>query len=253
MNPWKIYDDLIGNIPVGITLSDCNTGYNWTSALSSEGGTGIAKTVPVYNIPFSFQGGLTGAPLRQVAGLSKSWNFIEAAIGVAAIGAYYNLPARAQCVGAVHPGVCAENQNVFALYREEVRGKRVTVVGHFPALEQKLGTICDLTILEREPCQGDLPDTVCEYLLSEQDYVFITGCTLVNKTMPRLLELSGNAKTIIVGPSTVLSSIMFEYGVYGLSGMIVRDAQRCDAVIRCGDPQALFDAGEMVNSVRPSG
>ena len=252
MSPWKLYNDLIGGIPDGITLSDCNTGYNWTSVMSSEGGTGIAKTIPVYSLPYSFKGELIGAPLRKVAELSKSWNFIEAAIGVAAIGAYYNLPARARGVGAVHPRAEGENQNVFDIYLEEIAGKKVAVVGHFPKLEQKLGTICDLTILEREPQFGDLPDSACEYVLSEQDYVFMTACTLVNKTMPRLLKLSENAKTVIAGPSTIITPIMFEYGAYGLSGMMVLDSQRCDTLIRGGNAPALFDAGEMVNPIRPS-
>lgn len=41
--------------------------------------------------------------------------------------------------------------------------------------------------------------TVCEYI-PEQAYVFMTGVTLINKTMPRLLQLSCGAKVILIGP-----------------------------------------------------
>lgn len=249
MNPWKLYDDLIGGIPENIAVTGCNTGYSWTAVLTSEGGAGIAKTIPIYSIPYSFKGQIAGTPLKRIAELAKSWNFVEAAIGSAAIGAYYNHPARALGCGFAHPDATGENQNVFELYRGEVTGRKVAVIGHFPALDQKFGAICDLTVLERDPQPGDIPDPACEYILGEQDYVFITGCTLVNKTMPRLLALSRNAKTVIVGPSTVLSPVMAQYGVYGLSGMIVHDAKRCDAALREGSAPAVFQVGEMVNRV----
>ena len=39
-----------------------------------------------------------------------------------------------------------------------------------------------------------MPDPACEYILSEQDVVIMTATTLINKTMPRLLALSRNAR-----------------------------------------------------------
>ena len=32
-----------------------------------------------------------------------------------------------------------------------------------------------LVVLERKPAKDDLPDTACEYILPDQDFVFITG------------------------------------------------------------------------------
>ena len=46
-------------------------------------------------------------------------------------------------------------------------GKAVAVVGHFPHLEP-LRERCDLTVLERRPLGGDLPDQAAEYTLSRQ-------------------------------------------------------------------------------------
>jgi len=250
MQQWKLYDDLINSIPDNLTVTGCNTGYCWTSVASCEGGFGVAKTIPVHSIPYRFEGDIAGTSLKEIAKLSKSWNYIEAAIGVAAIGAYYNKPERADNFGVENHSDKRKNITAFERYRDEVKGAKVTVVGRFPGLKENFGTVCDLTILERDPQFGDFPDPACEYILNEQDYVFITGCTLVNKTMPRLIELSKNAKTVIVGPSTIMSQIMFEHGVYGLSGLIIRDAARCDAAIRGGNPPLLFDAGEMVSFVR---
>ncbi|MDR2737125.1 MAG: DUF364 domain-containing protein [Gracilibacteraceae bacterium] len=249
MNAWKLYDDLIGDIPGNINVTGCNTGYNWTTVTTDEDSMGLAMTIPVFSLPHTFQKQIAGTPLRQLAELSKSWNFVEAAIGVAAIGAYYNHPLRAQTCGREHPGVRSNGRDAFSLYQEEVKGRKVAVVGHFPKLEERFGAICDMTILERNPQMGDYPDTACEYILGEQDYVFLTGCTMVNKTMPRLLTLSQNAKIVLVGPSTILTSVLFDYGVYGLSGMVVHDVRRCENVQREGNTMALFDVGEMVDRI----
>lgn len=251
MNPWKLYDELIEGIPDRITVTGCNTGYNWTTVTSDEDSIGLAMTIPVFSLPYTFQKQIAGIQLQKLAALSKSWNFVEAALGVAAIGAYYNHPSRARSCGIEHPGVRDGKKDAFQLYQDEVKGRKVAVVGHFPMLERHFGPICDMTILERNPQCGDTPDTACEYLLGEQDYVFITGCTLVNKTMPRLLALSQNAKTVLVGPSAILTPILFEYGVYGLSGLIVHDPRQCEHVLREGNTRALFDVGEMVDYIRP--
>lgn len=252
MNPWKLYDDLIAGIAPDIKVKGCNTGYNWTTVTTHEDAIGLAMTIPVFSLPYCFQKQIAGTPLKKLALLSKSWNFVEAAIGVAAIGAYYNHPGRAKSCGVLHPGLCHGKGDAFDLYQKEVKGKKAAIVGHFPMLEQRFGSICHMTILERSPQWGDYPDTACEYILGEQDYVFITGCTLVNKTMPRLLELSRNAKVVLVGPSTIMSPVLFEYGVHGLSGLLVEDVTRCENVLREGNTMALFDVGEMVDYICPS-
>lgn len=249
MNPWKLYDDLIAGIEAHIRVTDCNTGYNWTTVTTEENGLGLAMTTPLFSLPYSFQKQIGGTTLKELALLSKSWNFVEAAIGVAAIGAYYNHPSRVQSCGIVHPGLCEGKQDAFDLYQEEVKGKKAAIVGHFPMLEERLGSICEMHILERNPQWGDYPDTACEYILQEQDYVFITGATLVNKTMPRLLALSRNAKVILVGPSTIMSPVLFEFGVYGLSGFVVEDVPVCEKLIREGNTMALFSAGKMVDYI----
>ena len=116
-----------------------------------------------------------------------------------------------------------KTQDVFTCLLNELRGKRVAVVGHFHNLE-RLSAICELSILERKPMLGDMPDPACEYILAEQDVVIMTATTLINKTMPRLLELSRNARVVVAGPSTPLHPLMFDHGVDLLGGLIVDDA-----------------------------
>lgn len=248
-NRWELYDRLIDGIPEDLHVVKCNCGYAWTAVVSSEEGMGLAMTTWETSRPFSTNGAeFLGMPLKRLAGYAKSWNFIEAGLGVAAINAYYNHPKRAGQGGGVHPDSLRVKE-AFNLYQKEVEGKKVTVVGHFPLVERRFGPICDLAIIERSPSEGDYPDTACEYLLPERDFTFISGCTLINKTLPRLLQLSAGSKTIMVGPSVVLSPVLYDLGVDGLSGSVVHDIEKSLAVLAQGNVMALFSTLEMVDFV----
>jgi hypothetical protein len=179
--------------------------------------------------------------LRELAGWIKSWNWSEAARGLAAINSALNAPhvVEKNCGLLLDE---SEPRDVFTGMIDELRGKRVAVIGHFRHLERISG-ICQLSVLERRPGQGDLPDTACEYILGEQDVVFMTATSLVNKTMPRLLELSRNARVVVAGPSTPLHPLLFVHGAERLGGLIVEDHAAARQVVAEGGHKALFSQG----------
>ena len=86
-SPWKLYDELISNIPEDVLVTDYCLGTHW-SYLQAECGMGVS---------FTTRGGakrtdkrdLRGMSLREVAKLSKSWCFEEASLGVAALNAWF--------------------------------------------------------------------------------------------------------------------------------------------------------------------
>lgn len=137
--------------------------------------------------------------------------------------------------------------DAFTVYRNQVAGKKVAVIGHFYRLEQILGGICQLSILEKRPVSGDYPDSACEFLLPLQDYVFATGVTLTNKTLPRLLELSRHTGLILAGPSVPLAPSLFRWGVRDLQGFVVTDPDLCRAIVNGENQSAfIFDTGKRV-------
>ncbi len=250
-NPWALYDELIAGIPKDPWVTCYQTGYNWTRMVSSENSTGLAMTYAITSKPPLFSGhSLIDMPLCEAAKLVKSWNFIEAALGLAAINSWYNEPTRAEKCGFTHPSVTDHIREAFDVYFDEIQGKNVAIVGHFPYIEKRFSGFCNLSILERNPDHGDFPDSACEYLLGDQDYVFITGSTFVNKTMPRLLALSKNAKVVIVGPSTPLAPFLFDRGVYGLSGFVSTTPKKLELALSSSNTMRLFDAGMMVDQMR---
>src|SRR5690606_20426883 len=110
--------------------------------------------------------------------------------------------------------------------------------------------VAELIILERTPQEGDLPDFAAEYLLPQQDYVFITGTAITNKTLPRVLELSRDAFVAIVGPSLAFAPWWFEYGVDLLAGSVIIDKPLVWKAVGEGAHRGIFDHGATMIDIR---
>ena len=59
--------------------------------------------------------------------------------------------------------------------------------------------------------------------------MIITGSAAINKTMPRLLELSRNAEIILTGPTVTCCPELLALGISRLSGRVVTE---CDAMFK---------------------
>lgn len=250
---WELYETLIEPLPSDLVVDWYSVGNHWT-IVRAGGNCGVALTVKSEGRRQTLPASLTGMPLKELAAYSKSWNFIEASLGVAALNCWYNRLETVQALpGFVSPGEVRDDlrsrkqQDAFFAFADEIPGKKVTVIGHFPHIEKRLGSICQLSVLERNPRQDDYPDSACEFILPEQDYVFITGMTLINKTLPRLLQITGHAKVSLVGPSVPLTPALFSFGADNLSGFAVTDPDKLDEIIRRGETTGIFRAGRMVS------
>jgi uncharacterized protein (DUF4213/DUF364 family) len=235
---WQLYDDLIRRIPEDITVTDCVLS-RWTYVATDAGTTGIAMTTHGGDQDAHLKTGVIGTDLRTVAALVKSWNLELASIGTAAINSWYNTTERMKKSG---PSLITHDGNTFRLRADRMAGRKVAVVGHFGGM-QGLADICRLTVLERNPRGSDLFDSACEYVLPAQDEVCITGATLTNKTLPRLLELSAGAHVTLVGPSAPLAPEAYGDTVTELGGAVVADAPWCRRTVRSGGGMAELRSG----------
>ncbi len=241
---WKMYDELIESVPEDLSVKEYMVGLHWT-IVCTENGIGLAKTV---------RGGKTGTELKHVKGMSlkklaasvKSWNMLDASLGLAAINSTLNTSAKVMDItdpNDYNPeDYNHENFNAFTNYAFEGKDKKVAVVGHFPKIEE-LRSIYKLSILDRNPQPGDYPDTACEYILPQQDLVFITGTAFINKSMPRLLELSSNAQVVLLGPSIPLSPILYRYGVDVIAGMAISDEELIWKAVQEGGNKNIYENG----------
>ncbi len=238
---WKLYDSLIEPIPDDVKIEEYISGSHWTS-LTVGGNTGAAATNPLQTIPGT-EKNILDMSWKEAAGLIKSWNFSEASIGAAAVNAYYNQPDRIRMLEKEGTIRQLSKEDAFMAHSEDMKGKKVATIGHFWFAEEYLKEAESCVILERNPMDGDYPDSACEYILSDRDYVFITGFTLVNKTLPRLLELSRNAKVILVGPSAALAPQLFDFGVWELAGTLITDKKLTEEFVKKGEHKAVIRSG----------
>lgn len=244
---WGVYDELLAGLPEDVRIDACLIGRSWCVVRSE--GTGLAMT---------YRGGMgegevpppyKGRRVAEVAGLIKSWSLPDASLGVAALNSVYNSPGRV--AGWLDkPLDAVRSDAAFDELLETVAGKKVAVIGHFPGME-RMAERCALTVLERVPQEGDLPDFAAEYVLPEQDFVFITGTTLTNKTLPRLLELSADAVTILLGPSVPLTPLWFDRGVDILAGTVVLDQQAVWEAGLDGVHKQIFGRGAAMVQITP--
>ncbi len=214
----RFYDDLLDSVSIehrDLDVEEVLVGHHWTLVRTEK--TGLAYT---YRLPHSPhpQGAGTLTPKRawELAGYIKSWNLLEASIGLATLNSLCDLEGE------------DTNAHEYALAR--ANGRKVAVVGHFPFLQKMKEISKALWVMELNPQEGDLPASAAEEFLPRADITLITGTSIINKTLPRLLELSRGSETILLGPSVPLTTALFDYGVDVLGGIRVTDGpflRRC--------------------------
>jgi len=234
---WELYDKLIEAIPENIFVEEVVCGKTWTAVLSSEGSIGLAMTTPVETLPQSGEEPV-GMSLRRAAEKVKSWNFIEAGIGMAAINAFYNSTERMSRYKT------EQGDTRFCTYELPIDGRKMCMIGALRYPPELFKNAERLVVLERNLVDGTYPDSACEYFVPESDLVLITGSAFINKTIPRLLELAKDADVIITGPSAPMSFELLKYGVRRVAGLVITDNKACLDFVASGEFGTPYRFGE---------
>ncbi len=214
-------------------------GLSWTVA-SVDGGLGFSFSPRLVPRTLDWAGTLQGRSSHELCHWLSSWNEAEAAVGLSVLNALVNnrpaacwrqaVPLREEAPGHLQ---------VFAHFRSRVIGQKVVVIGRYPALD-RLWADVPYQCVERNPQEGDFPDAAAEYLLPQADWVFITASSLANKTLPRLLQLSRQARVVLMGPSMPWLEGWKDWGVNYLAGVRVVDAAAARQVAAEGGGTRLF-------------
>jgi len=209
------YDILQAGLPEDLYVAELVHGVSWTAAVLSDGRCGVAMHTSGETVPRMF-GSLIGLPLNQAGQAMLSWNMEEASEAFAAVNAFYN-----------HPGCGFVKPEARTLDGIEMRGRTVGMVGmmigHSNMTQEDFVPAKKLYIMDREEKAGALPDSACEFCLPLCDLVIITGSAAINKTMPRLLELSRNAEVVLTGPTVSCCPALLELGIQRLSGRVITE------------------------------
>ena len=213
---FKLYDLLIEGIQTDRGITETLSGQCWT-AVETAGSFGMAMTTSVDTAPKMIAEDYLGMSLKKLAAAAKSWNLTEAGFGMAAINAYYNTPEKLDILGAYEP---FENYCTDGL---DLHGKHIGVVGHLNMPASVYEQAASVRILERSPREGDYPDSACDWLLPQCDVVIMTASTLVNKTLPHLLDLCRDAYTILAGPTCPMCPALLDMGIDRIAGLVITD------------------------------
>jgi hypothetical protein len=180
--------------------------------LASTGGLGDHE----HGVTFVQEAGrLAGKSARELAGLAHSDSPLEAGIGLAAINSLLE----------VDETLCVE-LNAGDLLIERGRGKKVALVGHFPFVPALREAAARLWVLELRPQPGDVGAEEAAVVVPQADIVAITGSAFINHTVERLLGLCrADSLVMVLGPTTPLSPILFDYGADVISGTRVVDPE----------------------------
>ena len=214
---FELYEAIAAGVDSGEPILRAHMGRVWAMA-ETAGHTGIAMATPGESIAPLYES-LAGLSLREAARAVGSWNLREASLAMAAANCHYNSPERMEKLRAFEP---FDNYCTAGI---DFEGMTVGLVGHLRGPEDMRKKARQVYIIERQPQPGDYPDAACDWILPQCDIVLITGSSIINKTLPHLLELCRDAYTILTGPTVPLCPALLDFGIDRLAGMAVTDRE----------------------------
>lgn len=233
---FSLYDALLSDVDESLAVNAALSGEQWCLT-ATEAGMGIAMHTPGSSRPPMFPAGLEGLPLKTAARALLSWNMEEASFGMAAVNAFYNSLQRMESLDAALPKGGHYGDGL------DFAGLTVGIVGHMHGPAGLREQAKAVYVLERSPKPGDYPDTACDYILPKCDLVIITGSSLINKSLPHLLELCRDAYTILTGPSVPLCPALLDFGIDRLAGLVVTEREAMARHVRDSVPGSPHHLG----------
>lgn len=214
-------------------VSDIGIGIGWTYVLSRY--CGLALTYPSERSEIRDMGKLDEKTVGELSEYLRSWNLLEATVGLASVNSL------------IYPSGEREGSGL-DLALEVGKGKKIVMIGKFPRIDQFKKVAKEFIVLELNPFLIDSSNniylsTASDFFIPEADVVIITASAIINKSIDRLLELSKNAYTILVGPSTPMLDLLFDFGIDALAGVRINNPNRLIERIKQGlgmiDPKKL--------------
>jgi hypothetical protein len=231
-----VYEKLLKNIP-NIPVDEIIIGF-FSVLVKAGKTTGIASTIKYGNIHDRIDDitVLERKNLRELAELVRSPNLIAASLGMAAINCHW--------AGSEQDYVTINAKDIIL---EKGRGKTVGVIGHFPFLNKNRDQYQELMIFEKSPRKGDLSEKDIPDYLPRADVIALTATTLTNHTFHEVIcHMSPESYKIILGPTTPLSPIFFDYGFHAVCGTLIRDYERVRKQVLLATPTRYLKGKEDV-------
>lgn len=206
----KLIGDLLGSVRgLDAPVRRVCVGLHWTAVESRF--VGMAHTYKTARkVEIEGAGELAGQSAFETAGRLASWEPLEASLGLAALNSL------------IQPE--GERGSINDAIMEAIPGKAVAVIGRFPFNKALARVAREAWFFETDPDPGEYPPFAAEEILPRADVAVISATALINKSLPRLLELARGAFSFVLGPSTPMNGVLLRHGASLLGGVRVTDA-----------------------------
>jgi len=220
------------NSEVSEVVAEVRIGLVYTGVLLSGGHAGVAYT-PTRELSecpvLASAGNIAGKSAQNLMGMALSPNLVEAAVGIAAVNALSQIAFERNPEKYVF-----SSTDVSDLIQPK---DKVAMVGYFGPLIPKISEkTSELYVLEKRKIDDDRikflsPSEIS--VLSFSNVVLISGSTLVNKTVNKILENIANAREVVLlGPTaSVTPQPFFDRGVTAVMGVKITDSEKMLKVI----------------------
>ena len=212
----EILEAIISRIDIDAPVKEVRKGVFWTAVVSRFCGlssTMLKEYCTDETADASAPASFTEMTALEVARLSLSEDISKASLGLAAINSLLDIDESR--IVEINAGDLLLKKGI---------GKNVSVIGHFPFTDALKKIVKNLWVIEKRQRSGDYPEDDAEKYLPQSDIVAISSTTLINHTLPGLLRLCPEkSMKMLLGPTTPMSPVLFDYGVDIISGSRVTD------------------------------
>lgn len=223
----NILQRLLETLPVDpVPVHKAIIGLHWTLVSSKYCGlsSSLVEEGPHGHSQIRDVGVLHQKTTQELAGWVLSDNLLEASIGMAALNSLIDLDINRLV-----------ELNAAEVIANGCKDKNLAIIGHFPFVDRMKLLARNCWVIEKRPFGDDFPEEAAQEFIPQADVVAITGTALINHTMDGLLALCRpEAQVIVLGASTPLSALLFDYGISFLSGSRVIDQDAAVTTIQQG-------------------
>ena len=187
---------------------------------------GMASTLnegPAYSNFIDSSGDLQKLEIQEILQKLFSPHLIENSLAMAALNSVINTSAE------------IEKSDAFREIEKQAKNKNVVVVGHFPFVERLKAISAACYVFERKPHDGDLPEQEMPKYLPQADVLVLTGQVITNNCFDKIVKQAPQAYKIILGPSTPLSPVLFDFGIDVIGGVQITDPEQVYLQIAQGE------------------
>ncbi|WP_319405161.1 Rossmann-like domain-containing protein [uncultured Desulfosarcina sp.] len=208
----RLIDDLLQAMDrPSAVISDIAVGSHFIGVRADENGsacTGLASALgaaPTANERMMMDK-MIGKPLHSAAEWLKQPGAFSISLGAAALNA-----------GIIPP----QNQpdiEASRIMAEKGKDDETVLVGEFPFTDWLRQQVKTLYLFELQKVAGRTPPDQWDDILGRCKVLGLTGTTLITRAMASYLKKAPHAHTIIIGPTTPLSPVLFSHGADVLAG-----------------------------------